>query len=131
MTCCIKLTLDWNIFYTKCLTSVKLDNGIIMLYELLDWSNTGQECKLFCMDYFCLSENKFTIHVFLCSLLSSINNNADLIVLLSHYFSMYSLWHVRHLCMSCVIRHCVTTVSNSWLSLNLWPSRFCFSAGKR
>jgi len=30
------------------------------------------------------SENKFTMHVFLGSLLSSLNNSADLIVLLSN-----------------------------------------------
>jgi len=33
--------------------------------------------------------------------------------------------------MSCVVSHCVTTVSTLQSSLNLWLSGFCFSAGNR
>jgi hypothetical protein len=102
-----------------------------ILCKLLDWYNTGQKYELFCM--YCLGgpENKFTMHVFSGSLFSSLNNSADFIVLLSNYFSIRSLWHVRHLCMSYIIRYCVKTVSNYWMSLNLWSSRFCYNAGKR
>lgn len=76
---------------------------------------------------------------------SNNNKGSHLIVLLSHYFSTYSLPQLRYLSycgmsfqvpccyksMSCVIIHYVTALYNFWPSLNLWPSEFCFSSVKR